>query len=713
MDELHEPYTDRANRQHAARQNFLRGLGDAYHRWHERDNRLLVTSRPFGLTQAQKRGLGFDGVELLPLRESLRPTFIRRWFHASAADQTGAEALIDHLVARRDDRDLQEMCASPILLSAICFVSRRNDGRVPDNPTALYRDLVDQVLANRYVEGGIREKMRRRLELIALGMHTGEPHRQARYDPALEVELEEVCEILEAHRVEADEAIDTREELLNRSGLLLHKGHDRVVYFHRTLQEYLVAQALHRDRTPLAEVLARHGGSLEWRVTVTFLFSAALARDPDIALAACHEVLLPAMAADPLRDNPAPALLLGECLLRAQASGAGMEAFQPQYMAGCEVALEVAFDPELRARLWELGGLLGFDRRPGVELCPDGLPDIEWCALRPGPDEPAIVLERDGGSFQPSGFLIAKYPVTVAQFQAFLDDPQGYRQAHWWHPRWLEAGFVNLEQPPASYWSAPNGPREEVSWFEAMAFCAWLTARMQGRPILEGGRVIRLPTEWEWQQAARRRIDRSPGAHPPATEPAQSLEPLANPQWHNWPWAGAVTEDGEHWDPRLANTRDSAPGRTTAVGLYPGGASPAGALDMAGNVWEWCLNTDDEPHGLTIDSTDAWRVVRGGAWNLNRAYARVAYRRRYLPVLRNDLVGFRLCVSSHIALHPAPRLVRGEAGIVRRLRLADRGGAGAMARAGPVRTLWRRAKMPPDHPPGLNAPGWSPLRSPA
>ena len=118
-----------------------------------------------------------------------------------------------------------------------------------------------------------------------------------------------------------------------------------------------------------------------------------------------------------------------------------------------------------------------------------------------------------------------------------------------------------------------------MSWFEAVAFCRWLSQRT--------GSKIRLPTEWEWQQAAT-------GGDPK----------------HEYPWPGG-------WDATRCNSRESNLNHTSAVGMYPRGDTQHGVLDMAGNVWEWCLNKykqPETPESLRIDDTDASRVLRGGAW---------------------------------------------------------------------------------------------------
>jgi len=88
--------------------------------------------------------------------------------------------------------------------------------------------------------------------------------------------------------------------------------------------------------------------------------------------------------------------------------------------------------------------------------------------------------------------------------------------------------------------------------------------------------------------------------------------------------------------------------QTTAIGLYPQGASPYEVQDMAGNLWEWCLNEYDDPD-RTKTGGQRLRALRGGSWYYYPEDARVFVRLRNLPDYCDDLVGFRLCCSSPIS----------------------------------------------------------------
>ncbi|MCP4468085.1 MAG: SUMF1/EgtB/PvdO family nonheme iron enzyme, partial [Halieaceae bacterium] len=87
--------------------------------------------------------------------------------------------------------------------------------------------------------------------------------------------------------------------------------------------------------------------------------------------------------------------------------------------------------------------------------------------------------------------------------------------------------------------------------------------------------------------------------------------------------------------------------QTSAVGIYPQGASLEGVHELSGNVWEWCLNKDESPENIALDG-DEPRVLRGGSWDDAPVNARASDRGGYLPDNRNLDFGFRVVCSSPI-----------------------------------------------------------------
>lgn len=222
--------------------------------------------------------------------------------------------------------------------------------------------------------------------------------------------------------------------------------------------------------------------------------------------------------------------------------------------------------------------------------------------------------ERPQHEMPVDAFWIGLTEVTNAQYKHFVDD-KGYDNQAWWTAagwQWRTENKITLpEYWNDEKWNNPNQPVVGVSWYEATAYATWLAA--------EAGLSVRLPTEAEWEKAARGTDGRK------------------------YPWGDESPND------QLLNY-NSTVGKTVDVGSYPDGASPYGALDMAGNVWEWTAtqwvaNYVDYANVVYNEKEgDAVRTLRGGAWDFLAVVVRSADRDWYLPTSRGNFVGFRLVV---------------------------------------------------------------------
>jgi formylglycine-generating enzyme required for sulfatase activity len=197
-------------------------------------------------------------------------------------------------------------------------------------------------------------------------------------------------------------------------------------------------------------------------------------------------------------------------------------------------------------------------------------------------------------------FSIARYPVTVGQYQRFIAD-DGYGEERWW----TAGGFGQFTAPEEWDQQVPNPARPVVgvSWLEAAAFCAWADCR--------------LPTEAEWERAAR------------GTEARK------------YPWGGEPAE------PERLNFSESGIDHPTPVGIYPRGATREGLCDLAGNVWEWCADWYGDYTGKAVRNPHgpeqaARRVFRGGSWRSVARSCRAADRFRDGPLGRDGSLGFRV-----------------------------------------------------------------------
>ena len=188
---------------------------------------------------------------------------------------------------------------------------------------------------------------------------------------------------------------------------------------------------------------------------------------------------------------------------------------------------------------------------------------------------------------------------------------------------------------PIDFHQMPTDPAVKVSWFDAMAFCKWLTEKERNENLIKDRQVYRLPTDLEWSMAVG--LINESGATPEMRDGKIKNE---------FPW-------GKQWPPpNGAGNYNLASGRRRGATMPVGSFKPnsLGLYDLGGNVWEWCLDT--YKGGNSATSRD-WGVLRGGSWaTSNRLEMQSSYRN---VVDRNDrdvIYGFR-CV---LAAQPASEI---------------------------------------------------------
>ncbi len=281
---------------------------------------------------------------------------------------------------------------------------------------------------------------------------------------------------------------------------------------------------------------------------------------------------------------------------------------------GLELAREhlfssIDFGEEMNDR-FEAGEILGGLGDPRIGF--DKMVQVEAGEFLRGSDAHHS-REKPRKSIYLDAFMIGKYPVTNKEFADFIA-ADGYRCRDYW----TEDGWLWKENEKISLplywcnikWNGANFPAVGISWYEASAYAAWLS-RKTGEPY-------RLPSEAEWEKAARG---------------AAGLD---------FPWGNSFAKE-------LCNSAESGLQRSSPVGIFPGGKSPYGCLDMSGNVWEWCRDwhvNGYSPESFGKNPTGpaygSYRVVRGGSWHNSEDECRASYRRGYRSTYRLDHFGFRL-----------------------------------------------------------------------
>lgn len=256
---------------------------------------------------------------------------------------------------------------------------------------------------------------------------------------------------------------------------------------------------------------------------------------------------------------------------------------------------------------------------------PHGLPDmvfVEGGSFRMGSDDSdAASDEKPVHEVTLRDFEMGKTQVTLAQFKAFMEDSKYQTDADKGGWSYVWTGSIYEQKNGVNWRCDVNGkirPKNEfnhpvihVSWNDAVAYCDWLSQKAPGKKY-------RLPTEAEWEYAAR-------GGH------------KANKQFQ---YAGSDDLDEVGW--YIQNTNNTG---TRPVGQKK--ANELGLFDMSGNVWEWCSDWYAAyPTGAqTAPQGPAWgghRVNRGGSWNYDARLCRSAFRGSNEPAYRYSGVGFRL-----------------------------------------------------------------------
>ena len=211
-------------------------------------------------------------------------------------------------------------------------------------------------------------------------------------------------------------------------------------------------------------------------------------------------------------------------------------------------------------------------------------------------------------------FEFVQTPVTVSQYKDFLD-AGGSREELWWDPEawaWLQGkafgwGRENRSRPDR--WRIQlrrlHHPVVGITWFEAQAYCTWLSA--------ETKQVVRMPTEEQWEWAARGDDSRP------------------------FPW-------GEEFDLEITNTIEGNRRDTVTAGSLTADISPFGVLEMGGNVQEW-VASEYTPLSGEFFPSGRLRIARGGSFNDTSYGARTSYRRAYPPGYFYPFLGFRLVVG--------------------------------------------------------------------
>ena len=585
-------------------------------------NRIILTSRIVGYREVRPRAEGLAECTLVDFEDEEIKAFVDKWTAAveraasedtALASQEAERERGELLDATQRNQGVRSLAANPLLLT-ILAVMKRQGVTLPERRVELYQTYIETLLRSWNLVRSLAGRSSRDLDLaetlkvlapLALWMHRTSPGIGLVKEWELHRELERIFQ----ERGSDDPEKATRrflEDVRGHAALLLDRGGRQYGFIHLTFQEYLAAVALaqlgQQEIQPVVDQLAEHVGESTWRevslLTVGYL---GIVQKRDQAASAVVESLI---AGKP--GPPGEAVVLAGRTV-ADAGTAGVtSACRQKVVTALHTTLRSERVPaQLRVEAGRVLADLG-DPRPAV-LAVDAM---EFCQIPAGPflmgsadaDERARYEEKPRHEVDlPYEFSIGKHPVTVSQFRQYLGASQREPE-----------DFGSLLGPL-------NAPVVRVNWHEAQGFCTWLTERWRKAGTIRSGWRVALPSEAEWEKAAR------------------GTDGLI------YPW-------GETADPERGGYDETGVWGRCAIGCFPLGASPYGCEEMSGNVWEWTRSLYGDYPYPAVGRDREWKeglsvfgrsyTLRGGSYDYG--LVRCAARNRGVPSRRYAYVGFRV-----------------------------------------------------------------------
>jgi len=575
--------------------------------------------------------------------------FITAWYN-----QLTLRSIITENEKDRQIRDLHEavrrpdilrMARKPLLLTIISL-THSHYVKLPDTRVKLYEEIVDFLLdrweslkfndkdSNKTEWNKLLQDAQRQTDdiikvLSELAFEAYDQIPQNDIAPTAYISLSALLEKLRLlHPKKSYDWADAIVQMIKlRAGLLLEDKDHSFRFPHRTFDEYLAARHLCTldDISFIKKAVAlADKGVVWWEVILLAVGRLVFNSGQNIlALNLINELCFGGELSPANKDvNVWRRLwLAGKCLLeiglnRAQDNKLGKELIE-KITRQLEVLISnEILEPHERADAARILGILG-DPREGVGLNQNGLPDIAWRKIEKGT---FIMGSHDYDREKPqftctmiqTKFKISRYPITVAQYQAFINADGYHEKTYWTEAGWKWRQKVNIKEPEKyrEVFQTPNHPQVGVSWYEAVAFCNWLGKQL--------GKMLSLPSEVQWERTSRHTDGR--------------LYPRG------------ADRDVE----KRCNMYKTNVGSTAAVGIFPSGDTVSEVADMSGIVWEWCrtqhLKNYSNYENKVNDQLegDRVRVLRGGSFDVDLDGFRCAARLRLDPLDRDDFVSFRV-----------------------------------------------------------------------
>jgi formylglycine-generating enzyme required for sulfatase activity len=520
----------------------------------------------------------------------------------------------------RHSADLRDLAGSPLRLTAMALVYLREDA-IPEGPADLLRGAVEWLInkksgvLRRYV--GAPRDLRVAFSELAYQMMVREDVPLSRVGKAWAAD---VLRPMDCFRGDVRDFLDVA---VDDGGLLAPRGPGDLG-MHEAFRDYLAASRIASKTDDAAEgwwsELAPHLDDPEWHNVTALVPGALLLLSGKERVDLFFDRLGLSCLGQPLAIR-AGRVALGGGILRELGLSGYRRPRSPNWTEAVRSMSDLLADPDdvpldVRFAAAAAYGVMGDERLVR--------PDELWLSLPGGSywmgaqatdtaeqnyDPDAAAWELPVRSVQIESLAIRKFPITVCEYQIFVDDggygPGGAQ--FWTEEGWQWCREQSLTGPAdwESQQAVPNSPVTGVSWHESVAYCRWLTELQEDRRF-----ECRLPSELEWEYVARRDLGTTQFRWGDRMHAGNDAE--AN-------WAGAFLR------------------RKSPVGIFPASTTDDGVADLFGNVEEWCIDAWEEGNGSAATS----RVVRGGSCIRFSRLCRPSYRSRIREDQRYQSVGFR------------------------------------------------------------------------
>jgi formylglycine-generating enzyme required for sulfatase activity/energy-coupling factor transporter ATP-binding protein EcfA2 len=569
--------------------------------------KMIWSGRPHGIDDRVKNRFSDKHIRINTLNQRQVDEFIQKWFEfiydtESALGAKTAQSMIGEIKAHPK---VEQLIDTPLMLTAICALYF-DDRKLPEQRAELYDRFINNLIYRRF---DVPQKTIG--FFMELAYEAQIKKRKKTFDKSLAVGVLSNTYKLEETETASQyrQSLEERFTKIEQQSGLLKSNSGGFEFWHLTFQEFLAARFIVDNKTDYNSEIESYWDN-DWYKEVVELFIGFLS----IQNKGWANKIVGDQLEKPDKSPFKHWRLASQSLLDIHIDNRDTKVVEL-----AQKRLQEIFEKDKNQKIkTDTGEILGWleDPRDFEEFVPiaGGEYDLE------GLGKQAI-----------QDFEIGKYPVTNRWYGQFIVDG-GYKNEVFWSDegkKWLK--HTKTAHPEFWHnrkWKCPNAPVVGVCWYEADAFCRWLTLNKKD------DNEYRLPTEEEWQAAA------------------------AGKGKKDYPWGA--------WQDNRCNTYETKIEKTSAVGIFTEGNTPEGVADLSGNVWEWNLSEykqkkrrddfafdrevqelyDEEKYGDAYDLYEkrhaTFPVLRGGSWNGVHGLARCSYRYSSYPDFRYVFIGFRL-----------------------------------------------------------------------